>query len=597
MNFVWLKKTWLFLFCILPIWAHGVNMDSLYTELATASGTHKVDILVELADFELPKKGVELGETAVQLGEQLGYTKGVKEAWIALMNNHINLSDFEEAERFALQLLSADQAEKNTLGEIDAYYRLGAVYSYAGRAKETLNTFYTGLLLATKVADKELIARGETDLATFFSHYLEDYDKALELGLRSYNFYKEKNDSDMLATISYTLGKNYYYQGDYETAKKFLKECIFYTTQVDNPVNLRFFYGAMADVLFDEKAYDEAIAYLNKSMELSIEMEDSIEMAINKFSFAKIAFETNKEAEGVVLTKEGIAVLEPYEMYEMIELGYQLLYDYYEKEEDLENALFYSNKLAELLENKDMIGTSSKVADLELKVAAEKYEAQLKVTNAKNALQKTLLWGALVLVLVGLFFYRKKQLQKEKVNQQALSKVTTQQQEQALAVEKLEAEKNQELQNKKRLEEQLTLQQQALTTNSLLLTKKEELLDNVHKDLKEIRHKAEAPVKNKLITVSNLLERHKNNQHNWEAFRLQFEQIHPDFIKKLLAHTPKLNNNDIRFASYLKLNLSTTEIAEIMSVAPGSIHKAKYRLKKKLTLEKGQDLHQFLTQL
>ncbi len=55
-----------------------------------------------------------------------------------------------------------------------------------------------------------------------------------------------------------------------------------------------------------------------------------------------------------------------------------------------------------------------------------------------------------------------------------------------------------------------------------------------------------------------------------------------------------MTEKEIRLASFLKMNLSTKEIASILNVMPDSVLKSKYRLKKKLNLEKDESLYQYL---
>lgn len=58
-----------------------------------------------------------------------------------------------------------------------------------------------------------------------------------------------------------------------------------------------------------------------------------------------------------------------------------------------------------------------------------------------------------------------------------------------------------------------------------------------------------------------------------------------------------ISEKEIRLASFLRMNLSTKEIASMLNVMPDSVTKSKYRLKKKLGLGKEEDLTQFLNSL
>lgn len=82
-----------------------------------------------------------------------------------------------------------------------------------------------------------------------------------------------------------------------------------------------------------------------------------------------------------------------------------------------------------------------------------------------------------------------------------------------------------------------------------------------------------------------------------EEFYSRIELIHKDFQAKLEASFPDLTDQDKRLATLLRINLSSKEIASLMNIAPKSVEIARYRLRKKLNLSKGDNLNQFLTTL
>ena len=92
----------------------------------------------------------------------------------------------------------------------------------------------------------------------------------------------------------------------------------------------------------------------------------------------------------------------------------------------------------------------------------------------------------------------------------------------------------------------------------------------------------------------SLMKIEDNADKDWEVFKSYFADVHDNFDHKLRAVTPDLTETELRLASLLKMNLTTKEIAAIMKVQPDSVLKSKYRLKKKLKLEKEMDLVGYL---
>ena len=72
-----------------------------------------------------------------------------------------------------------------------------------------------------------------------------------------------------------------------------------------------------------------------------------------------------------------------------------------------------------------------------------------------------------------------------------------------------------------------------------------------------------------------------------------FVNVYPDFYAKLNNIT-KLTSTDLRLASYIKMNHTNSEIAIISGVSIRTIESQRYRLSKKLNLEKDQSLNSFL---
>jgi DNA-binding NarL/FixJ family response regulator len=78
---------------------------------------------------------------------------------------------------------------------------------------------------------------------------------------------------------------------------------------------------------------------------------------------------------------------------------------------------------------------------------------------------------------------------------------------------------------------------------------------------------------------------------------LHIEEIHKDFHLKLKTSFPDLTNLEKRLAGLLRLNLSTKEISTLLNISPKSVEVARYRLKKKMRIEKDKSLNNFITNL
>lgn len=82
-----------------------------------------------------------------------------------------------------------------------------------------------------------------------------------------------------------------------------------------------------------------------------------------------------------------------------------------------------------------------------------------------------------------------------------------------------------------------------------------------------------------------------------KTFEIQMDELHQEFFKKLKEQHPGLSNNDLRLCAYLKIGLSTKEIAEILNILPSSAFITRSRLRKKLNLAVDEDFHTFFNTL
>jgi ligand-binding sensor domain-containing protein len=83
-------------------------------------------------------------------------------------------------------------------------------------------------------------------------------------------------------------------------------------------------------------------------------------------------------------------------------------------------------------------------------------------------------------------------------------------------------------------------------------------------------------------------------ENNWEQFELHFNQIHQDFLVRLRKEFPLLTHGDIKLCAYLRLNLSSKEIAPLLNLSIRGIEASRYRIRKKMNLSAEVNLTEFI---
>jgi DNA-binding CsgD family transcriptional regulator len=83
----------------------------------------------------------------------------------------------------------------------------------------------------------------------------------------------------------------------------------------------------------------------------------------------------------------------------------------------------------------------------------------------------------------------------------------------------------------------------------------------------------------------------------WKEFELRFKEVHSDFYKKLNELYPNLTPSELKLCAFLRLNMSSKDIAAITFLSINGINIARHRLRKKLNIDQDENLITFLSSL
>lgn len=152
------------------------------------------------------------------------------------------------------------------------------------------------------------------------------------------------------------------------------------------------------------------------------------------------------------------------------------------------------------------------------------------------------------------------------------------------------------LRNEK-LEAELLLKEKELASTSMNLVQKDEMLGKVKEEF--VRLKKDGVMDNtsdEYKKILRMLEENKGKD-NWDQFAVHFDKVHSDFLISLRNHFPRLTPSELKLCSFLRLNLSSKEIAQIMNITIKSVELSRYRLRKKLNLSSEVNLYNFLLEI
>ena len=141
------------------------------------------------------------------------------------------------------------------------------------------------------------------------------------------------------------------------------------------------------------------------------------------------------------------------------------------------------------------------------------------------------------------------------------------------------------------LKNNISQKNRELSTRALYMSGRNELIQDIINTLVEIKEVSQN--KDMQNYIRNLKSYIKTDV-DWNEFIKHFEQVNPEFINSLKGRFPDLSTNDIRFISYVYMNLSLKEISIIFNITYNAAKKRKQRIKEKLGIDKEDSLYDFL---
>ncbi|MEL6943746.1 MAG: two component regulator three y domain-containing protein, partial [Bacteroidota bacterium] len=163
-----------------------------------------------------------------------------------------------------------------------------------------------------------------------------------------------------------------------------------------------------------------------------------------------------------------------------------------------------------------------------------------------------------------------------------------------IAIEREKEQALRALKEEKMLGE-LQLVKKQLAASVMNMVAKNEFIETIKEELNNVKEKGKsADMRKSLERIVKDIDSTLRLQEDWEQFQYHFEQVHGDFLSRMTTQFNDLSPNDQKLCAFLRLNLNTKDIANLMGISLRGVEVARYRLRKKLDLQKGQNLAKFI---
>ena len=199
------------------------------------------------------------------------------------------------------------------------------------------------------------------------------------------------------------------------------------------------------------------------------------------------------------------------------------------------------------------------------------------------ALLLYLLAGGLLIYLLHRFSTRRYARRNAEWQRKREQQLTAERQRAELALTRLTNE---------RLEEAIAAKNREMASSTMNLVRKNELLQRIKAELL-----AKGTPAANIKKVVRTIDQNIDEAETWNLFRDAFENADRDFFRKVKDRHPELTPNDLKLCAYLRLNLSSKEIAPMLNISVRSVEVKRYRLRKKMGLERETGLAEYILSL
>ena len=383
-----------------------VNLDSLKSLIPELKGEDRLTALIKLSYayygisdlenyFKYSREGFEYALSdgdSVNISRfliEIGYYYKYKGAYQDALNN-FNRSI----------LISKSVNERSLLSK--AYTGLGSVYHELSLYDRALDYHSRSLSIKEELADKKALGVSYNNIGLIY-YKIDDPLKALEYYSKSLAYKLEQGDT-IKSIINYiNMGLAYAElpeSENKENSKKSFRQAIRLSLKYDQPQRIGYAYNGLAEVFADQFIYDSAKYYLNISIEESIKKNYKKLESSNYYLLSKIAFQEKQYNLAINYLERSQALLAKLKDKNRIKNNYRLYSDIFEAKNMLDSAFYYQKKFSIM---KDSIFNEELAHNLaNVQIATIEEQSQRKIASQEDQISKNRLFTLFLLSILAL---------------------------------------------------------------------------------------------------------------------------------------------------------------------------------------------------
>lgn len=577
------------------------QVDSLQSALErTINQKEKARLYNKLSDKFLDKDilmAQKYADSAKTIGHQLSDYNIISNSYVNIANSYYFQGDLDSTLYFFGKSYYSICNTNNKNEIAAALNRLGFIYESKSNYSMAANFYYKAL----KIYESNQYNKGIAEVLNnigIIHDALKQSEPALENYNKSLHYFELAKNIEGKANVYNNLATHYTERGNNDTAAYYFKNAIQIMLELNRTSEAATAYLNAAGLLYKMGNNKQADSYIDSALTF-YNYTHNIHGIANVYSEqAKRLVQKNDFYNAIKLLNESLEMrIKVGNLNSQTQTLHQIS-SVYAQSGDFENALLFYKKHIELRDSIVDENTKSLISELNIKYETDKKDAEIIILKKESEIKKThnyllvIISTALIISVFLLFvFLRTKtrllKTQKDYYEQQKdfnLLKFEQQEIEQKhLEKEIANHQKINEFQ-KKQFQQDLELSKRELLTTTMHVLSKNKTLSEIQDHLNGLI--ANDPSKNKTYKI--LLKMISDNislDSDWEQFKIHFEKVNIDFFEKLQQEFPQLSQGDLKVCAYIKIKLSTKEIAQMMNISPAGINKRLYRIRKKMELE------------
>lgn len=284
---------------------------------------------------------------------------------------------------------------------------------------------------------------------------------------------------------------------------------------------------------------------------------------------------------------------------------FELLAEIYSQSGKLKDALIYKDSVIATIADIEKIKNTTLLNNNQVKFELLNYKNQLAIKDEKSRAEHKIFYyvlavsiGIAIIIVLTLLNILAKHKQKKLVaerNQKATALELEKEKNENLILENQIHEKDAlALKEQQRLRDEIEERNRKLSAKALYLNNRNHLIEEVITSLSKI------PELSKNVSLDKHIKTLKSQlktEDEWDSFLTHFEEVNHGLISQIKILHPSLTANDIRFISYIYMNMSTKEIATLLNISEDACRKRKERISSKMGLPENVQLYSYLSSI